>query len=792
MKIRRQIVACMMAAGMVVTGTQEYSPLASVFAAETDKTTYEDVKVGTVLTLESGAKSTDKVEWAYGIEGGEAYIDSQWCEFADSDENATTRTLKITGVKEYQPFSGSGYITITASVDDEVIHTWKISTVAGGEVTTIDITKSNEVVTGNEYSLIEGNQLRLSCQVEPEGSKVTWNSSNEKVATVKGGVITGVSEGNATISVSAENGLKAEVKVQVVAEKVSGDYTYIVNEKDTVSITKYNGSAVNINIPDTIAGIKVTAIEEQAFAGNETMETVLLPDSVVSIGNYAFAGASVLKSVTIPATVTSIGNGIFDRGNQGIVLLCKKGSYAESYAQENKLTYVSSEDGNAKLPVISKETAELTVGGTMEIAVENTDTVNWTWLGTGDRDEIFGAVGLSSVLNNKITVTAEEAGTVTLTANINGYKQTCIIEITNPSSKTTGKIVETDPNCSGYYLKPCSPIVLEVGDVKLVGVKLTEEDDTTDGKEFTWESSDNSIATVSAEGTVTAKKAGECVIKAILSNGMTASCNVVVSSGNKETTESTNTPEETKAPGKTGTPSKTNTPLETKAPDKTGTPSKTSVPEETKIPGKTETPDATQRPITSNGANTTNVPSTTQTPIPTVTPTSEMDFSKIALSADEITVFANGTKGKTKTVSIKGIETADVQKTTITWKSEDERVATVTKTDDLTGEITAVKKGTTNIIVTVVNGSFTKNYIVAVNVKNPSIKVTGKKIVKESKKITLKATTYGLKGKVTWKVNKKKLATISQKGVLKAKKAGKVKVTAICGKYKKTFTVTIK
>lgn len=565
MKLKRQVIACMMAAGMVVTSTQEYYPMATVLAAEAMETILEDQKVGTIITLESGANSSDKVEWAYGKEGGDAYIDSQWCEFADADENAATRTLKITGIKEYQPFSGSGYITIIASVDDEVIHTWKISTVASGEATAIDITKASKVVTGENCSLIEGNQLRLSCQVEPEGSKVTWSSDNEKVATVNGGTVTAISEGDATITVTAENGLKAQVKIQVVAEQVSGDYTYVVKDDKTVSITKYNGTDADINIPGTIAGAEVTEIGEQAFAGNETMETIVVPNSVTAVGNYAFAGAAKLKSVTLPVTVTSIGSGIFERGNQGIVLLCTKGSYAETYAQNNKISYVSSENGEVKLPVISMETASLSVGETMELAVANAEQVSWTWLGAGDRDETNGAVGLSSVQDSKITVTAEEAGTVTLTANVNGYKQTCTIEITNSSKKTTGKIVETDPTCSGYYLKPCSPVKLEVGAVKLIGVKITGDEDIKDGKEFTWESSDDSIATVSKEGTVTAKKEGECIIKATLASGMTASCNVVVTGNSSATSE----------PSKTIQP--ISTPSVTQIPEKTEQPSKTAV-----------------------------------------------------------------------------------------------------------------------------------------------------------------------------------------------------------------------
>ncbi len=73
-----------------------------------------------------------------------------------------------------------------------------------------------------------------------------------------------------------------------------------------------------------------------------------------------------------------------------------------------------------------------------------------------------------------------------------------------------------------------------------------------------------------------------------------------------------------------------------------------------------------------------------------------------------------------------------------------------------------------------------------------SIKITGKKVVKVGKSIKLKAKLKGVKGKVKWSVNKKKLAKINQKGKLTAKKKGKVKVTAKVKKIKATVTIKIK
>lgn len=55
---------------------------------------------------------------------------------------------------------------------------------------------------------------------------------------------------------------------------------------------------------------------------------------------------------------------------------------------------------------------------------------------------------------------------------------------------------------------------------------------------------------------------------------------------------------------------------------------------------------------------------------------------------------------------------------------------------------------------------------------------------------TLKAE--GFSGNVTWKTSDKKIATVSNKGKVTAKKAGTVTITAKCGKQKKTCKVTVK
>ncbi len=118
---------------------------------------------------------------------------------------------------------------------------------------------------------------------------------------------------------------------------------------------------------------------------------------------------------------------------------------------------------------------------------------------------------------------------------------------------------------------------------------------------------------------------------------------------------------------------------------------------------------------------------------------------------------------------------------------------------DNTGKITAKKPGKTQVTVRSSNG-LTK--IVNVTVTSPATKVKvtvkgkskSKLTLKKGKKVTLKAkvTPSNSTDKVKWKSSKTKIATVSQKGLVKAKKKGKTVITATAGKKKAKITITVK
>lgn len=79
-----------------------------------------------------------------------------------------------------------------------------------------------------------------------------------------------------------------------------------------VSIGGYTGNnGPVVEIPGTVGSEPVTGVGESAFAGNKSLQAVVLPETVTEIGANAFSGCANLEQAQIPADVRSIGSGAF-------------------------------------------------------------------------------------------------------------------------------------------------------------------------------------------------------------------------------------------------------------------------------------------------------------------------------------------------------------------------------------------------------------------------------------------------------------------------------------------------
>ncbi len=142
----------------------------------------------------------------------------------------------------------------------------------------------------------------------------------------------------------------------------------------------------------------------------------------------------------------------------------------------------------------------------------------------------------------------------------------------------------------------------------------------------------------------------------------------------------------------------------------------------------------------------------------------------------------------------------------VVWTSSDEKVATVSED----GTVTAKAVGTVTITAT----AGTKSATCTVTVKTaeqkvatptPTVKPTATPTpvvtpgitakvaqVYVGKKATIKVTKTKVTGTAKFTSSNKKVATVSKKGVITGKKAGKTVITVKVGKYTKKLTVTVK
>jgi hypothetical protein len=83
------------------------------------------------------------------------------------------------------------------------------------------------------------------------------------------------------------------------------------NVNGAVTITGYLGTNNSVTVPAAVAGLPVKAIGNNAFYGNSSLSSIILPNDILSIGSYAFYGDSSLSNIVLPSSLLSISNYAF-------------------------------------------------------------------------------------------------------------------------------------------------------------------------------------------------------------------------------------------------------------------------------------------------------------------------------------------------------------------------------------------------------------------------------------------------------------------------------------------------
>ncbi len=110
--------------------------------------------------------------------------------------------------------------------------------------------------------------------------------------------------------------IEGEEAYNTTYDFISGNLTYLITGNNTVCVMgPHELSGTDLSIPASVThnGVtySVTAIAPDAFS-NCSLESLSLPESLITIGKHAFYQCSGLTFLTIPVNVTSIGEGAFD------------------------------------------------------------------------------------------------------------------------------------------------------------------------------------------------------------------------------------------------------------------------------------------------------------------------------------------------------------------------------------------------------------------------------------------------------------------------------------------------
>lgn len=209
-----------------------------------------DLTVGTSVTLTATLKPADAKEAV------------TWKSADPSIATVTNGQVKALKV---------GSTTITASIKSGASAK---CTVAVKEAATPAPAKTTIALDKKEASVDLGQTLTLKSTLTPADAKdeITWSSSDDKVATVKDGVVTPVAKGKTTIKASLKNGEAAECDVSVTQPELPKAGT-IKAKSDPIEVIKGEKNDI-LKLVDLIQPLQKTADGKDATLVLKEIKTI--------------------------------------------------------------------------------------------------------------------------------------------------------------------------------------------------------------------------------------------------------------------------------------------------------------------------------------------------------------------------------------------------------------------------------------------------------------------------------------------------------------------------------------
>lgn len=120
--------------------------------------------------------------------------------------------------------------------------------------------------------------------------------------------------------------------------------SYVIDENDEITITKYSGTSAHMIIPETINGRVVTKIGAKAFLNNNIIESVELPNGLKELGRLSFWGCENLIEIEIPSSVELVESSSFQACSSLEKAIVYQNTELEYIDRENAI-FVSCADG---------------------------------------------------------------------------------------------------------------------------------------------------------------------------------------------------------------------------------------------------------------------------------------------------------------------------------------------------------------------------------------------------------------------------------------------------------------
>ena len=317
---------------------------------------------------------------------------------------------------------------------------------------------------------------------------------------------------------------------------IYSSYNNVIYDKNKTKLIRCSeGYSGDVVIPNT-----VKSIDAWAFAYCKKVNSINVPNTVDNIGEYAFCGCRKITKINIPSKLTSISNGLFDncKGLTNVVL--PKGINSIG---KNAFYYCSSLE-RIDLPMGLKtigDSAFYDCSFLKELIIPEgvTSIGYYACCGCTSLEKItlpksltrIGGKQFGDCKNLKyISYGGTMADWDRLYENGEGQyglPDGCVVQCSD------GSYYDDYAPITGITLSTPTNTIFVGSKVRIIAT-CTPYSATY--KRIVWSSSNNAVATVDANGYVTGKSAGTATITARTSNGLTASCNVNVSSSTIQNT----------------------------------------------------------------------------------------------------------------------------------------------------------------------------------------------------------------------------------------------------------------